>query len=132
MINVAAIVDSRSQDEASFGLKPNVTRNRYIPAAAAMIAEHHGVRLDRNDSPNVAVYRSYMVVDCYICGATVSNGGWQFEHINDDGAGLAGDALAEAIVKGTEDASKCNFGCGTCNAAKNAERAFKARLAKAQ
>lgn len=131
MINAHTVAAARSRDEIALGLKPNVTRNRDIMLAASMVAAHHDATIVLNDHPNMAVYRSYVVVECYLCGSTVRNGGWQFEHIADDGNGLAGDELATAIANGRENVSKVQFGCGTCNAAKNAERAFNKRLAKA-
>jgi hypothetical protein len=130
VINVNDLTAIRNAYELSVGLKPNVYRNRVVLEAACLVAERSSVRLELNPAPNRMVLRSYVVVDCNICGNTVLNGGWQFEHINDDGNGLAGDELAKAIVDGTEDVGKIQFGCGTCNAAKNAERAFRARLAK--
>lgn len=131
MFNYASVVDARNRDEVSDGLRPNVTRNRDLMLAAAMVADHHGVDITVTDQPNRFVYRSYITVGCYICGNVVANGGWQFEHIADDGNGVAGDELVKAIVNGTQELSGVHFGCGTCNAAKNAERAYRNRIAKA-
>lgn len=133
-MNVNALVATRTAFEKAYGLTPNAARIRYVYAAASMVAECHGVSITENNAAvgSNGVMRSWITVPCYICGASVTNGGWQFEHINDDGHGLAGDALAEAIVKGSEDCAKVNFGCGTCNAAKNAERAWNLRREKSR
>ena len=129
-LDYRTIAATRNADESALGLKPNTTRNRDAMHAVAIIDAAHNANVYVNASPNVAVYRSYVVVRCYLCGQAVSNGGWQFEHVNDDGHGLAGNELEKAIISGSQDAGCINFSCGTCNSAKNAERAFKARLAK--
>lgn len=127
----ARTIAAYAETQAAYGLKPNVTRDGNVMLAAAKVATYHDVAIVPNDNRNEKVYRSYITVECYICGNTDSVGGWQFEHIHDDGNGLAGDELAKAIVDGTQDVAAIKFGCGSCNAAKNAERAFNKRLAKA-
>ena len=131
-MNARTTANDRAAFERAHGLKPNVSRIAYTIEAAVAIATHHGMRCVPTATYGVSgPFRSWIGVECHICGQHVDNGQWDFEHI-DESLKIAKDHIDEYIAKGNENVANIKFACKGCNLAKEDERRWRERVAKAR